>query len=224
MSWYASIILPFTFGLIGFVEPCSMGINVIFLSSIRQTRLATRFKEIAIFMLVRASVLAVLGTSASFLGSRLFSFQSRFFLILASIYVSTGLLMIFSQSLLGMLRDVPLAHWLGLDAREGAVKRLGFIAGFTIPACAIPLITVLLGQSLLMGNIALGFLSLFVFGLALTVPLAAFSFYERGLACLEWIAQKGKKLRVFGGVILVVVGIMTLYSSAYWNQALLSSP
>jgi len=56
------------------------------------------------------------------------------------------------------------------------------------------------------------------------VPLAAFSFYERGLACLEWIAQKGKKLRVFGGVILVVVGIMTLYGSAYWNQALLSSP
>jgi cytochrome c biogenesis protein CcdA len=75
-----------------------------------------------------------------------------------------------------------------------------------------------------MGNIALGFLSLFVFGLALTVPLAAFSFSERGLACLEWIAQKGKKLRVFGGVILVIVGIMTLYSSAYWNQALLSSP
>ncbi len=197
-----------------------MGINMMFLSSIKETSSANRFKEIAIFMLVRALVLAVLGTSVSFLGGRLFSFQSGFFLILAIFYICIGLLMIFSRSLLGRLRSIRVAHWLGLDLREGAVKRLGLIAGFTIPACAIPLITVLLGQSLFIGNIVSGFLSLFVFGLALTVPLAVFSFFERGIAWLEWIAQRSGKLRVVGGVVLVLIGIATLYSSVYWEQAL----
>jgi cytochrome c-type biogenesis protein len=220
MSWYSSIVLPFFFGLIGFAEPCSMGINMMFLSSIKETGSANRFKEIAIFMLVRASVLAVLGTSVSFLGGRLFSFQSGFFLILAIFYICIGLLMIFSQSLLGRLRNIRIAHWLGLDFREGAVKRLGLIAGFTIPACAIPLITVFLGQSILIGDIVSGFLALFVFGLALTVPLAVFSFFERGIVWLEWIAQRSGKLRVVGGVVLVLIGIATLYSSVYWEQAL----
>jgi cytochrome c biogenesis protein CcdA len=193
---------------------------MMFLSSIKETGSANRFKEIAIFMLVRASVLAVLGTSVSFLGGRLFSFQSGFFLILAIFYICIGLLMIFSQSLLGRLRNIRIAHWLGLDFREGAVKRLGLIAGFTIPACAIPLITVFLGQSILIGDIVSGFLALFVFGLALTVPLAVFSFFERGIVWLEWIAQISGKLRVVGGVVLVLIGIATLYSSVYWEQAL----
>ncbi len=222
MSLNTLIVLPFLFGLIGFIEPCSMGINMIFLSSIKQTNSANRFQEIAVFMLVRASVLAVLGTSASILGSRLFSFQSGFFLILAIFYICIGLLMVFSHSLLGKLRNIRIAHWLGLDFKEGSVKRLGLIAGFTIPACAIPLITVLLGQSLLTGDIFSGFLTLFVFGLALTVPLAVFSFFERGILWLGWIAQRSRKLRVVGGVVLVFIGIATLYTSLYWKQALLS--
>ncbi len=193
---------------------------MMFLSSIKQTSSANRFKEVVVFMLVRASVLAVLGTSVSFLGGRLFSFQSSFFLILPIFYICIGLLMVFSQSLLGRLRNIRIAHWLGLDLKEGSVKRLGLIAGFTIPACAIPLITVLLGQSLLAGDIVSGFLTLFVFGLALTVPLAVFSFFECGIGWLGWIAQKGGKLRVVGGVVLVFLGIATLYSSVYWEQAL----
>lgn len=224
MAWYSSILLPFVFGLIGFAEPCSMGINVMFLSSVKDTPAANRIREIIVFMLLRALILAVLGLSAAFIGRHLFSFQSGIFIVLGVIYISIGFLMIFSQSLLGKLRDVRIAHWLGLDLKEGAVKRLGFVAGFTIPACAIPLITVLLGQSLLSGNIVSGFVALFVFGLALTVPLAAFSFFERGLVRLLWISQKAKQFRVLGGVLLVILGATTLYSSIYWKQALLLVP
>ena len=112
--------LPFVFGLIGFVEPCSMGINIMFLSSIDRTNPAGRSKEIAVFMLVRALVLALLGLSASFVGSKLFSFERGFFVLLALIYISIGFLMIFSKSLLEKLRNVRIAHWLGLDFKEGA--------------------------------------------------------------------------------------------------------
>lgn len=175
-------------------------------------------------MLVRALVLALLGLSVAFVGNRLFSFEQGFFIILASIYVSIGLLMIFSKSLLERLRNVRIAHLLGLDFKEGALKRLGLIAGLTIPACAIPLITVLLGQTLLLGEVLTGFITLFVFGLALTVPLAFFSFFKRGVTWLGWIAERTKKFRIVGGVILVFIGVATFYSGSYWSQAILSQP
>jgi cytochrome c-type biogenesis protein len=224
MSFYATIILPFVFGLIGFVEPCSMGINIIFLSSIDRTSSTRRYREIAVFMLVRALVLALLGLSVAFAGNRLFSLERGFFIILALIYITIGLLMIFSKSLLARLRNVRIAHILGLDFKEGALKRLGLVAGLTIPACAIPLITVLLGQTLLLGDIITGFIALFVFGLALTVPLAVFSLFKSGKIWLGWIAERAKKLRVAVGFILVLIGVATFFSGSYWNTELLSVP
>jgi cytochrome c-type biogenesis protein len=175
-------------------------------------------------MLVRALVLALLGLSVTFVGNRLFSLERGFYIILASIYISIGILMIFSKSLLARLRNVRIAHILGLDFKEGSLKRLGLIAGLTIPACAIPLITVLLGQTLLLGKILTGFITLFVFGLALTVPLAIFSFFKGGIIWLGRIAERTKKFRIVGGVILVLIGIATFYSGSYWNQALSSIP
>lgn len=175
-------------------------------------------------MLVRALILALLGLSISLVGGKLFSFERGFFTLLALIYISVGLLMIFSKSRLEKLRNVHIAHWLGLDLKAGSLNRLGLIAGLTIPACAIPLITVLLGQSLLLGDKITGFIALFVFGLALTAPLGAFSFFKSGTIWLSWIAERAKKFRVVGGVILVLIGVATFYSGSYWSQALISIP
>jgi cytochrome c-type biogenesis protein len=86
MSFYVTIILPFFFGLIGFVEPCSMGINIMFLTSIARTSSARRIREIAVFMLMRAFVLALLGLSVSLFGDGLFSFERGFFTLLALIW------------------------------------------------------------------------------------------------------------------------------------------
>jgi cytochrome c biogenesis protein CcdA len=76
----------------------------------------------------------------------------------------------------------------------------------------------------LAGDIITGFIALFVFGLALTVPLAVFSFFKGGMVWLSWIAERAKKLRVVGGVILILIGIATFFSGSYWNQALSSIP
>jgi cytochrome c-type biogenesis protein len=222
MSFYSTIILPFAFGLIGFVEPCSMGINAMFLSSVAKTSAAKRLGEIAVFMIMRALVLAILGVSVSLVGELLFSFEKYFYVLLATIYVSVGVLMLFSRSLLVKLQNVHIVHWLGLDFKEGSLNRLGLIAGLTIPACAIPLIAVLLGQSLLLGDIVAGFMALFVFGLALTVPLALFSFFKRGLIWLGWIAERANKLWIVGGVILILLGAATYFSGSYWSTELLS--
>lgn len=221
---YSSIFLPFLFGLIGFVEPCSMGINVMFLSSIQKTDRQKRLLEIAAFTLTRAVVLASLGLSVALIGGHLYVFQSNFFKVMGFLYVTVGVLMIFSRRFLGKLRNVPLARWLGIDLKEGSVKRMGLIAGLTIPACAIPLITVLLGQSLISGNAALGFLSLFVFGIALSLPLVLVCYLSRGEAILGWLIDRATRLRTIGGIILVVIGLLTFYSSGYWQTLLEGGP
>jgi cytochrome c-type biogenesis protein len=217
---YSSIFLPFLFGLIGFVEPCSMGINVMFFSSIQKTDKRKRLLEIGAFTLTRALVLASLGLSVALIGNQLYLFQSGFFKVMGILYVAVGLLMVFSRSLLGKLRNIPLARWFGIDVKEGSVKRMGLVAGLTIPACAIPLITVLLGQSLISGNAALGFLSLFIFGVALSVPLALACYISKGEALLRWLVDKASRLRVIGGIVLVAIGILTFYSSMYWHALL----
>ena len=110
MTIYSLVILPFVFGLVGFVEPCSMGINAIFLSSIERKNRGNRAKEITIFVLRRAFVLALIGVSAAFVGNKYFSFQQYFFIILASLYIIVGILMLFSKSLLGKLRDIRMVR------------------------------------------------------------------------------------------------------------------
>ncbi len=160
--------------------------------------------------------------AVAFVGSRMFSFQQGFFTLLAVLYVAVGLLMIFSKSLLHKLRNIRIARLLGLDFGEGSLKRLGLIAGLTIPACAIPLLTVLVGQTLFTGKLLMGFVSLFTFGLALTVPLAVFSFFRAGTAWLGWIAARAGKLKVLGGIGLVLIGIATYFSGSYWSRAFLS--
>ena len=71
----------------------------------------------------------------------------------------------------------------------------------------------LLGQSLLVGDITSGFISLFVFGLTLTVPLIAFALYERGMSWLGALAQKSGKISI-GTVDSVCLSLLkALFSS-----------
>ncbi|CAB1074336.1 hypothetical protein D1AOALGA4SA_2155 [Olavius algarvensis Delta 1 endosymbiont] len=132
--------------------------------------------------------------------------------------------MLFSKSLLAKLQNVHITHWLGLDFKQGSLNRLGLISGLTIPACAIPLITVLLGQSLLLGDFITGFVALFVFGLALTVPLAAFSLFKRGIIWLRLFSDRAEKLRIAGGIVLVLIGVATYFSGSFWSSELISVP
>ena len=100
---------------------------------------------------------------------------------------------------------------------------MSFYATIILPF-VFGLITVLLGQTLFFGQIFTGFITLFVFGLALTVPLAVLSAFKRGIILLGWIAERAGNLRIAGGIILFLIGVATLYSGSYWNLALLSTP
>jgi cytochrome c-type biogenesis protein len=75
MSVYDSIAIPLTLGLVGFVEPCSLGINIIFLTRVRGFNRAKRISETMISSFARGFFLALAGLSAAFIGSKIITLQ-----------------------------------------------------------------------------------------------------------------------------------------------------
>jgi cytochrome c-type biogenesis protein len=84
---------------------------------------------------------------------------------------------------------------------------MGFLFGLNLPACAYPLLLALLGRSVTSGA-AWGFAALFVFGLALSLPLlplALFGSTEKIFA----------RLSHFSTLTPYVIGVALLTISAY---------
>ncbi len=221
MSFYQVVALPILFGLIGFIEPCSIGVNMLFLASTRRAGPWAKSTGVLVFTVVRAGLLATLGVSVAFLGAWLFSFQGWYFIAFGAAYLLAGLWLLAGKRLRAALPAMAALPIAVLDgSRPSSPLLLGLLGGVTIPACAIPLVVVLLGQSLLLGEITAGFLSLFVFGLALSAPLGFFLWHGTGQAWLAWLAGRAAGIRHVAGAALALVGLLTLASSYYWMNAL----
>lgn len=215
MEIFQIIILPLLLGLLGFIEPCSIGINAIFLAHINKLNTIKRVAETTIFMLIRALVLSVLGISIAFIGKTVFTFQTYYFIILGSFYIFLGILYIYTVHKGSSLFKINLNKY----AKNGNVISMGLVFGLVIPACAIPLLLALLGRTLLLGDLVSGFISLFIFGIGLSLPLFAISFSKKAGKILEWLSRKVKKIPYLAGIALIIIGIATALSSYWWLGA-----
>ncbi len=209
------VLLPFLFGLIGFVEPCSLGINMIFLNRINGFERAKRISETLVFTIVRGTFLALVGLSATFIGSKIISIQSTFFWVLGAIYIFLGALAIMNMYIPIFKYQINLSKY--LKNTEGIA--LGFIFGLIIPACAISFVLALIGKSILLGNLVEGFISLFLFGIALSLPLVIISFFDKSNKIIAKIAEKARQIPWLAGMVLIAVGLLTMLSSTWWAGA-----
>ena len=82
------------------------------------------------------------------------------------------------------------------------------------------LIVALVGRALVVGGLLDGFLSLFVFGLALSSPLVVISYFEKSNKIIQKIATKAKSWPWLAGVVLIFVGVLTMLTSIWWAGAL----
>ena len=216
MGFYDLILIPLLFGLVGFFEPCSLGINLIFLNRVQSMARARRIRESLIFTLMRAFILALVGLTAAFIGSKFITIQARLFIILGAIYIILGILAIINMYSPIFKIDINLAKYV---KHKGAIS-LGLIFGLVIPACAIALVIALTGRALVVGNLFDGFLSLFVFGLALSSPLVVISCFEKSNKIIQKFAAKAKSWPWLTGVVLILVGVLTMLTSVWWVGAL----
>ncbi len=215
MNIHSVILIPLLFGLIGFVEPCSIGINIIFLNRIHSFKRAKRISETLIFTLVRGTFLALAGLSAAFIGSKIITIQSSFFLILGGVYILLGALTIMNMYRPIFTHEINLSTYL----KHQESITLGVVFGLIIPACAISFVLALIGKSILTGDILEGFVSLFVFGVVLSFPLVVITCFDQSNEIISKISKKARQIPWLAGAVLIGVGLLTMLSSTWWADA-----
>lgn len=211
MDEFYFLTLAFGLGLLGFVEPCSVGANGIFLGYLQEKDRNTRLRETGKFALVRSAVLGLFGLGIAFLGGLVFPVQKGFWLFLGLLYLTLGVAVIlnarFRWGIFGRLSPGRLLSQ-GKDPSLG----LGLLFGLNLPACAYPLILVLLGQGAAYGALW-GFAALFVFGLALSLPLVPLALSERTTKLFRRLTRFSGATPYVIGAVLLAVAAYTLYTA-----------
>lgn len=209
MQWF---FLPIGLGLLGFIEPCSIGSSLLFIKSVEGKSRADKFAQVGIFMLVRALLMGALGLAAVRVGAGFLGFQKGAWIFFGAIYTLVGFAYLAGKSRFFMVSLGPsLARFSTL---EGSAA-LGLVFAFNIPACAGPLIAVLLGLSAAQGaggaQLMHGFISMSLFGLALSLPIATALFFSRARSALDRLADLSRSVPRWTGALLVILGIWSIW-------------
>lgn len=211
MDILQTLVLATGLGLLGFVEPCSVGSHLIFVKFLDQLPARQRWLQTLVFTGVRALFMGLLGVLAALVGVLFLGVQHALWITLGSLYV-----------LLGSVYLGGGAPWIirrtnrvlpRLSPGSGGVG-LGALFALNIPACAAPLLAVLLGGAAARasagGGVTYGGLSLLVFGLSLSSPLVLAVFTRRGRRLLSAIARLAARMPRWTGVVLILLGLWSI--------------
>ena len=208
--------LPILFGLIGFVEPCSIGSTLVVVKQIEGRAAGAKIAQTAVFAATRAVFIGLLGTLAAALGSAFLGLQKAAWLFLGVVYVALGVLYLSGKA--GMLMRSFVPGLARLRTLQGSVA-LGVLFGLNIPACAAPLILALLAAAAAGGatgtTLASGFISLGLFGFALSLPLVVAVFFAPARAALDRLAALSRRMPFWTGAILVALGAWSIWFALF---------
>lgn len=207
--------IPLLFGLIGFVEPCSVGANILFLAYLNRMTPIQRFAESAQFTLTRASFLGLVGLGASFLGSQLEFAQAVYNVSIGAAFVVGGVAYVAARrNLFAFLTPNVGARFAAY--RKGKSGLLGLTFGLSAPLCAAPLLFFLIAGSFLLGPWE-GFLIMFVFGLGLSLPILLLARSERGTALLSKVGRRAARLPLIVSLVFIGIGVYLVVAGLLWN-------
>lgn len=170
--------------------------------------------QTAAFSLSRAGFMTGLGMLAALLGSGFQGVQQFLWALLGGLYILIGLVYISGgtswlvRQMHGVISQLP-----PIAPATGGVA-LGVVFGLNLPACAAPLLAVLLGDTAVRSaggaGVAYGGVSLLVFGLALSSPLVFAVFTQRGRRLLEAITRLAGQIPRWTGGVLIVFGLWSV--------------
>ncbi|OMH31767.1 hypothetical protein [Motiliproteus sp. MSK22-1] len=208
------LILSLLFGVVGSIEPCALSLHSLFVRTVSSMGRLSKIRELLIFCTIRIFTSALLGTSVALIGYGLYRFQYGLFKLLGMVYLVVGMFMLSSalRKRLRLFRMLP-SHF---PEKYLSTVTIAILAGVSIPACALPLLALLLGQALLLGDILLGFSSLVLFGVGLCLPLVWLLVSKRGEFLASKLAQWSSRFRGLVAVLVIVLGIGMLWSAGFW--------
>lgn len=200
------LILPVGLGLLGFVEPCSIGSSLLFIKMVEGRPVATKVMQAVVFTLTRA---VSIGVVAALVGTAFVGFQRAGWVVLGALYVALGLAYLTGNA--GRLMRA-LGPGLGrLSAVQGAAA-LAVLFALNIPACAAPLLAAVLGSAAVGGDaqVARGFVTLALFGLALSLPVAVPLLWVPARRALARLAALSSRVPVVIGLLLAALGAWSI--------------
>ena len=208
----AAILLPIGLGLVGFIEPCTIGSTLVFVKVMEGRSPAAKLWQVGVFTATRALFIGALGAVAVLVGSAFIGFQKAMWIGLGAFYVALGLLFVANRAGYVMTTLGPSLARVG-DLRGSAL--LGLLFGLNIPACSAPLLFALLGAAAASGvsgaTLANGFGSLALFGLSLSLPLALAVLIPAARGALDWLAGLSGRVPRWTGIVLIALGIWSIW-------------
>lgn len=212
-TWVNLFILPVILGLVGAITPCAMGINALLLGYLMDKERRIRLWQGAQFTLVRAGLLTLLGLLFGLLGQTAAGFIFAYQKVIAVSLILLGVLFIVSGYRPLPIPELGLARRFGrgpggaLRRAQGGALTLGILFGLDIPACTGALVLALLARTVLMGNYVAGAISLFVFGVAMSLPVLVVVMFEGANRALVGFSRRARTAFYFGaGGVLILVG------------------
>lgn len=206
------ILLPIGLGLFGFIEPCSIGATLVFLKAIEGRSDAAKIAQVAVFALTRAVFIGALGVLAVAIGAAFLDFQKAAWIVLGLLFAAIGALYLFGPAGAMMASLGPSLSSLA-SLRGSAV--LGVLFGLNIPACAAPLLFALLGAAAAGGSggaaYAKGFVSLSLFGLALSLPLIVAVFFPSANRLLDRFVGLSRQMPKWTGLVMIALGVWSIW-------------
>jgi cytochrome c-type biogenesis protein len=205
------LLLAVGLGLFAFVEPCSIGIHLLLIGHLERLPTPQRLGALAQLALTRATVLGLVGFAAAFIGGELFLAQRWLWIAFGLLYIGLGMLYLSGRQ--GALMRALTPDKGRLETRSRSLG-LGTAFGLYVPACAIPLLVVLVGASTAQSAGGAppiqGFVTLFVFGLALSAPLFGLVGTARGDRWLDRLVMLAGRLPRPTGALLALLGFVSI--------------
>lgn len=207
-----TVLLPAGLGLLGFIEPCSIGASLLFIKYLEGKDAMHKIVQVGVFAVTRALFMGGLGILAVVLGTAFLGLQKGVWIAFGIVYALIGVFYVIGKSGLLALRLGPsLARFSGTSGPAA----LGLVFAFNIPACAGPLIFALLGTSAAGGAagraLVAGFASLLVFGVALSLPLIIAVLFTPARRTLDRLAGFSVHIPFWTGVVLVALGLWSIW-------------
>src|SRR5688572_16861293 len=134
-SLLSLVVLPLGLGLLGFIEPCTIGSSLLYLYYLEGRTGSEKLTQTITFTMTRAVFMGLLGVGAVAVGTAFVGFQKSAWAAMGMLYVALGI-----AYLTGHIERLKRSFGASLG-RLGArgASTLGFIFAFNIPACAGPL-------------------------------------------------------------------------------------
>jgi cytochrome c-type biogenesis protein len=210
------VVLPVSLGLLGFIEPCAVGGHMVVLGVLAKQSKAKRAASLVLFVLTRTLALGGVGIIVALIGEQFVFGQKVFWLFFGTAYVALGALYLAGKAgvlmqRIGIARQVT-------GNRRGAVM-LGMLFGLSVPACAAPLLFAVAASAAGSGAYALGFTTLALFGLALSVPLLLVAAVPKLSRALETMHGSPRWLRRIIGLLLIGMGLWSVWFGLFVNPA-----